>query len=357
MPGAPQDFGKSRLLPKAYPVVAIIVLAGLSIGFAFGARWVAAQFGWTDYTSLALESLLAFMVVELGYLLKQTYSLEDQATEAGSKEGERFQQVENLVEDKARLIGAMALRNHEQHDAANNLLKIFQYHDKPAHTAVRKALVTFARGFVVEDDYISFDGEFLSREMYQNFWQALIDEQKRRKDSGLPSLAVGITHSASVRLWNSVQFRALLRAQRKFVGGGGKIFRVLLKSEDGPDKDDVYEKAMKKMDARGIRVFFLRVEAIAGELMHDYILASINQENYAVVWKSDIDVHKHYGNIYGSKIEIGEARCADYRERWSDVIEMLEEKKDELGPLERDPNAPLTWVPEDKEFDEMRALF
>ncbi|HEY1612091.1 MAG TPA: hypothetical protein VGF97_00180 [Rhizomicrobium sp.] len=356
-------FGSIRLLPKAYPLLSASVLTVMSLALAIAIKGWANHWNFAnvkDYTDISLNTFLGVAIVEFVYVLYQLYFLEDKiasfenaVSALKQEDAALFQGISSHIDAKALLIRKMAIRNHDQHNVTHKFLKVFHYHGMPAHDAVREAIVSLARNFSVEDDAISFDSEFLSREMYQNFWRALIAAQIQRRHVGAPDLVVRITHSASVKLWKSPQFEMLYILQKKFLEEHGLIYRVLLRGQNSADHVTDYAAVIERMTDEGIKAYYLDVGKSIGEPMQDYILASFGDQHYAIIWRADLDVHGHFGSIKGSEIKIGLSRCMEYWTGWEGVMVLLDKKKKKPDPH---LTGFLALTPDDDDFKIMKEL-
>jgi hypothetical protein len=116
---------------------------------------------------------------------------------------------------------------------------------------------------------IKVQGEQLALAAYENFWITLVEHQAEcRNDPTSAFGAVRITHSSSMKVWDTDSGRALLRHQQRYVELGGIIVRILL---DTPEKPaPMVEGIMKRMVEAGIYVYYLQnseVETLVSDFL------------------------------------------------------------------------------------------
>ncbi|HTW80870.1 MAG TPA: hypothetical protein VME23_15090 [Terracidiphilus sp.] len=174
---------------------------------------------------------------------------------------------------------------------------------------------------------IKVQGEQLALAAYENFWITLVEHQAKCKSA--PANAFGaarITHSSSMKVWDTEIGRALIRHQERYVELGGVIVRILLDTPARPDP--MVESIMKRMMDAGIHVYYLQ-EGEAENLLSDFLWVG----PYELSWRAGAS-RKALQEC--ELMQINDVRQAVLRRAWTDLGSRVIAREHSLPDLVKD---------------------
>lgn len=258
--------------------------------------------------------------------------------------------LDYLFSRNEKILRQVTTKNNVANSLTHTVLRSFDFADEPAHAAVTASIKSFLRTVEIEEDAISLRGDYLARELYENFWTQLVEAQLSARGKN-PPVRVYVTHSASVRLWDTDQFAAIRQKQEEFRILGGEIVRVFLHEPGSIEKRSDYSAVISRMRKDRVLVYYLDMQKTPSSFRHDYLLTSFGGQYYAMTWFTDWARKGSFGNLSGCKVRIGLDRFEhDYWPMWVRIVEALELTKD------ADYGDPVLNVrPADDQFDEMKS--
>lgn len=183
----------------------------------------------------------------------------------------------------------------------------------------------FFSSFEVSDDLegVQFNGQDASIRSNTTFWEAMTElQEKRRKDN---PIRVFVTHSNSIRIWESSRAEALYDAQKLFTDAGGTICRIFIdvKSGDNNQMLEHYIGVMRKMNNNGILTAYLPQDfdgvTNSGRERYDFIFTEVNGSKYALSWSAS--THNNY--IISSRMEVNSPLYTKNKGDWDYFFEAL----------------------------------
>lgn len=127
---------------------------------------------------------------------------------------------------------------------------------------------------------IKVQGEQLALAAYEDFWITLVEHQAECRSDPMNAFgAVRITHSSSMKVWDTDIGRALIRHQQRYVELGGVIVRILLDTPEKPES--AVENIIKRMVEAGIYVYYLQDSEVE-KLVSDFLWVG----SYELSWRA-----------------------------------------------------------------------
>ena len=306
---------------------AFLVSAAASVGV----QKLSAQATPFNLSEAYLNTLLGFATFELLRLLLRFMTVEAKLK----------RQEQNLQ----AVIGSNAIRTK----ISLAIYKAF-FEDKVAHGAAARSISNLFHTIDIGDDKLVFKTDFLALQFYQEFWEVILDAQKRLNRMGRPPLKVFATHSASIRVWERQEFVRSRQQQEQFCSEGGEIYRVLIRPTTSHEKLEDYEQIMTSMREHGVLAYFLDQKQTSLSNVHEYMLVSLDGEFHAIAWNPTWPPTER-GTLSAIEVQTGaEALRQEFWVRWRAVLGELEK------PPQTNLSALLAQRPTAEVLEDMREL-
>ncbi len=311
----PDDRAKTQVA-----IIIVLVSIVLSIFYTLLSLFLKAEI----FAAISYGIILSVLLSSLGILFDLTYSLNSVRTVAHKlASSTENRTVSNAVEAIQRKLGTIDRRLSGDQQGSNQEKLISDFPDVIKEAAER-TYNDYLSNFRTLDDGFKVEGEDWALRSYYFFWECLLEEQKKRKDSG-ENLVIRITHSNSIRIWliehPNPDVSKLLTLQKTFCDEGGRIARVFLGSETKANHD--YERVLKRMRASKLDAFYLK--PVSHNLSYDFLWVS--GFNFVVKWYSGAG-----GETLGSCdiLKVQESEARELRSKWASIWRQLAEQKESL---------------------------
>jgi hypothetical protein len=209
----------------------------------------------------------------------------------------------------------------------NVISSALDHNDAILRESFSLAMGDFFRSVRISRTELAVSGDNISEYIYQRFWDILNAYQALQKKAGVAT-KVYVSHSASLAVWD--KNGVLAQKQADFVTNGGIIYRIIIRNKSSKDNDSRYKEIVQSMKSQNLHVHLLDLRAKDRPTeIHDYLIVTINGEKYVFVWEADWNSNSHFfGDIEASRLLIGEGEFDHFRYRWTRLLEVAEEYKD-----------------------------